>query len=222
MRRGAAHSPERKPADDRRREIADAALRVIADHGLGRFTAVAMAREVGLTDAALFRHFPSKEAIVLTAIDRVGELLFEGFPPRSPDPVERLGTFFRQRVAVIRARPGIARLFATQELSHAAPPAGVERLAEFRSRSTGFVRACIAEAVRDGLLAPGLRVEEASLVVLGALLALAHSGAVPQGDVGDLPERVWCTLETFLRGHPPAERGPPSAASHETAPPEPR
>ena len=65
MRRGTAQSPERKPADDRRREIADAALRVIADHGLGRFTAVAMAREVGLTDAALFRHFPSKEAIVL-------------------------------------------------------------------------------------------------------------------------------------------------------------
>lgn len=200
MRRELAHSPERKPADDRRREIAEAALRVIADRGLGRFTALAMAREVGLTDAALFRHFPSKEAIVLAAIDRVGELLFEGFPPRSPDPVERLGTFFRQRVAVIRAHPGIARLFASQELSHAAPAAGVERLAEFRTRSAGFVRACVAEAARDGLLAPGLGVEEASLVVLGALLALAHSGAVPPGDVGDLPERVWDTLETFLRG----------------------
>ena len=208
MRRGTAQSPERKPADDRRREIADAALRVIADHGLGRFTAVAMAREVGLTDAALFRHFPSKEAIVLAAIDRVGELLFEGFPPQGRDPVERLGTFFRQRVAVIRAHPGIARIFATQELSHAAPAAGVERLAEFRSRSTGFVRACIAEAARRDLLASGLGVEEASLVVLGALLALAHSGAVPAGDVGDLPERVWCTLETFLRGRP----RPPSAA----------
>ena len=117
VRRGTAQSPERKPAGDRRREIADAALRVIADHGLGRFTAVAMAREVGLTDAALFRHFPSKEAIVLAAIDRVGELLFEGFPPQGGDPVERLGTFFRQRVAVIRAHPGIARIFATQQLS---------------------------------------------------------------------------------------------------------
>jgi AcrR family transcriptional regulator len=215
MRRpGAARSTERKPADDRRREIADAALRVIADHGLGRFTALAIAREVGITDAALFRHFPDKEAIVLAAIERVGELLFERFPPQGRDPVERLGAFFRQRVAVIRAHPGIARIFATQELSHAAPAEGVERLAEFRSLSTGFVRACVAEAAHEDVLAPGLGVEEASLVVLGALLALAHSGVVPPGDAGDLPERVWHTLETFLRGRarpPSAARRPPRA-----------
>ncbi len=221
MRPGAARSTARKPADDRRREIADAALRVIADQGLGRFTALAIAREVGITDAALFRHFASKEAIVLAAIDRVGELLFERFPPRGADPVEQLGTFFRQRVAVIRAHPGIARIFATRELSHAAPAEGVARLAEFRSRSTGFVRACVAKAAREDVLAPGLGVEEAALVVLGALLALAHSDAVPPGDAGDLPERVWHTLETFLRGRarpPSAARRPPRAPGRRSNP----
>jgi AcrR family transcriptional regulator len=208
---------ERKPSEDRRREIADAALRVIAGQGVGRFTALAIAREVGVNDAALFRHFPTKEAIVLAAIDRVGELLFEEFPPQDADPIRRLGTFFRQRVAVIRGRPGIARLFASEELAHAAPAAGAERLAEFRARSTDFVRACIAEALRSGALAKGLRVEEASLVVLGALLALAHSRAVPPGDVADLPERVWSTLETFLRGAAPRPR---SAARRRRVPPD--
>src|SRR5512147_3249009 len=96
----------RKAAEDRRREIADAALRVISAEGLGHFTALAIAREVGLTDGALFRHFASKEAIVDAAIDRVEELLFEGFPPEGEDPVERLGAFFARRVAVIRAQPG--------------------------------------------------------------------------------------------------------------------
>jgi AcrR family transcriptional regulator len=190
----------RKPAEDRRREIADAALRVIADEGLGRFTALAIARQVGVTDAALFRHFPNKEAIVLAAIERVEELLLETFPPPDDDPLLRLGTFFRRRVSVIRSRPGIARLFASEELSRAAPPEGVERLAKLRQRSMSFVRACVAEAAGKGLLAPGVAAEEAALVVLGALLALAHSGAVPPGDSGDLPERMWRTLEHFLRG----------------------
>ena len=48
---------ERKTSDNRRREIADAALRVIAEQGLGRFTALAIAREVGVSDAALFQRF---------------------------------------------------------------------------------------------------------------------------------------------------------------------
>jgi AcrR family transcriptional regulator len=193
--------PSRKPAQDRRREIADAALRVITTGGLGRFTSLAIAREVGVTDAALFRHFPSKDAIVDAAIDRVEELLFEGFPPRADDPIERLGSFFQRRVSVIREHPGITSLVATDELAKAGSPQGMERVAEFRRRSTGFVRSCLAEAERRGLLAPGVGAEEALIVVLGALLALAHSTYAPRfGPVSRIAPRVWSALESFLRG----------------------
>ncbi len=217
------HQPhaQRKPGADRRREIADAALRVIAEHGLGRFTALAVALEVGLTDAALFRHFASMDAIVLGAIDRVEELLFEDFPPDRADPLERLGAFFRRRAAVIRANPGIARLFASEELAHAAPAEGVRRLAAFRARSMGFVRACVAEAEGARRLAPGLGAEEGALLVVGGLLALSHSGAAPAGGADDLPERVWRALEAVLRGPrarlPSAVRRPPRASGRPNA-----
>lgn len=192
----------RRPAEDRRREIADAALRVIASQGLGRFTSVAIAREVGLTDAALFRHFPSKEAIVEAAVDRVEELLFEGFPPGDDDPIERLGSFFRRRVAVIRASPAITSLVATGELAKAGSGAGAKRATEFRVRSTAFVRSCIEEAERRGLLAARLGAEEATIVVIGALLALAHSRMPPgrESAVAVIAPRVWSALESFLRG----------------------
>lgn len=192
---------ERKAGDDRRREIADAALQVIARHGVGGFTAVAIGHEVGLSDGALFRHFPTKEAIVLAAIDRVGELLFEGFPPEHPDPLRRLGEFYLRRMRVVRARPEIVRLFASEELSHAAAEDGARRLAEFRRRSSGFVRSCLQEAARRELLAPHVGVDEATLVVMGTLLAVAHARPSP-GDSTELPERLWRQLETFLRGPP--------------------
>ncbi|MFT3914886.1 MAG: TetR/AcrR family transcriptional regulator [Anaeromyxobacteraceae bacterium] len=191
----------RKPTEDRRREIADAALRVIAARGVGGFTALAIARELGLSDAALFRHFPSKEAIVAAAIDRVEELLFDGFPPRDADPVERLGAFFQRRVLVIRDNPGISSLVAGDELAKAGSAAGVRRVAGFRRRSTGFVRECLSEAHGAGLLAPELGVEEAAVVLLGALLALGHGRLADGGTpVAALAPRVWSALETFLRG----------------------
>jgi AcrR family transcriptional regulator len=192
----------RRPAEDRRREIADAALRVIASQGLGRFTSIAIAREVGLTDAALFRHFPPKEAIVDAAIDRVEELLFEGFPPEDEDPIERLGSSFRRRVAVIRAYPAITALVATGELAKAGSAAGVKRATELRVRSIAFVRSCIEDAERRGLLAARVGAEEATIVVVGALLALALSRMHPDREsvVAGIAPRVWSALESFLRG----------------------
>lgn len=203
------HHPhaQRKPSADRRREIADGALRVLAEQGPGRFTALAVAEAVGLTDAALFRHFAGMDAIVLAAIDRLEELLLEGFPPADADPLARLGAFFRRRVAVIRARPGLARLIASEELAHAAPAEGVRRLAALRTRSMGFVRACVAEAAAAGALAPGLGPEVGALLVIGALLALSHPAAVPPDAGADLPERAWRALEALLRGPDDGPRG---------------
>jgi len=198
----------RKPAPFRRREIADAALKVIAEQGVARFTAVAIAREVGVSDAALFRHFPTKGAIVLAAIDRVEEILFEGFPPPDRDPIERLGAFFEQRIEVIRANPGVARLVGSEQLEQAAPAGGVARVAEFRRRSQSFVRETLEEAYRRGMLADGLGPAEASVLVIGSLLALAHGrGAFPAE--GALPGRVWKALERTLRGGArPAQAAP--------------
>jgi AcrR family transcriptional regulator len=188
----------RKPAGSRRREIADAALKVISEQGLARFTSLAIAREVGVSDAALFRHFATKEAIVLAVVDRVEEILFSGFPPTGKDPIERLGAFFRRRIEVIRENPGVARLVNSEQLAQAAPPEGVARVVEFRRRSQSFVRGCLAEAHRQGLLGEGLGPEEAAVLVLGALLALAHAPSAARAPA-QLPERVWAALERLLR-----------------------
>ena len=57
------------------------------------------------------------------AIDK----LFEGFPPEDPDPLARLERFFRQRAALVREAPVIARLAFTEKLPHAAGPQATKR-----------------------------------------------------------------------------------------------
>jgi AcrR family transcriptional regulator len=188
----------RKPADARRREIADAALRIVAGQGLARFTALSIAREVGVSDAALFRHFPTMDAIVLAVVDRVEEVLFEGFPPPDPDPIARLGRFFERRVAVIRENPGVGRVIGSELLAQVAPPEGVARVAGFRRRSRAFVQRTLLEARRKGLLR-GLAPDEATVLVLGAILALGHAG-IGSGAERGLPVRVWTALERVVRG----------------------
>jgi AcrR family transcriptional regulator len=208
----------RQPSELRRPQIADAALNVIAEQGLRKFTARAIAREVGVSDAALYRHFPSTRAIVHAAIERVQEVLFEGFPPADPDPLERLGRFFRQRASAVAGHPGIARLMFSEDLAHAAAPEGGARVAEMKRRSVGFVLACLEEARRRRLLVVGLAPRDAAVVVTGSLMALLHAGRGTAGSEAaeQAAQRVWRTLEHLLRREPKARaaglRREPAAA----------
>ena len=191
----------RLPSEDRRRQIADAALKVIAERGLGRFTTASIAAEIGVSDGALFRHFASKDEIVAAALDRAEERLFEGFPPPHADPLARLEAFFRQRAALLAEAPVIARLAFSDELPHAAGPAGAEQVARWRARSLAFLRACLEEAVAGRQAPADLPIGATASLIVGALLALGQLGGPPEraGELWGLVARSWARAETPTR-----------------------
>ena len=186
----------RQPTEERRRQIADAALKVIAERGLGRFTTQAIAAEIGVTDATLFRHFASKEDIVLAALDRVEERLFEGFPPDDPDPLVRLERFFRFRASLVGANPVIARLAFSEELPHAAGPRGAQQVESWKQRSLDFIVSCVDEAAAQGRIPRGLPVREVGVMVLGTLIALVRFGELAAGPAA--ANRAWSVIERMI------------------------
>lgn len=186
----------RQPTAERRRQIADAALKVIAERGLGRFTTQAIAAEIGVTDATLFRHFASKEDIVLAALDRVEERLFEGFPPEDPDPLVRLERFFRFRASLVGANPVIARLAFSEELPHAAGPRGAQQVESWKQRSLDFIVSCVDEAAAQGRIPRGLPVREVGVMVLGTLIALVRFGELAAGPAA--ADRAWSVIERMI------------------------
>lgn len=186
----------RQPTEERRRQIADAALKIIAEQGLGRFTIQAIAAEIGVTDGTLFRHFASKEDIVLAALDRVEEQLFAGFPPDDPDPLVRLERFFRFRASLVGANPVIARLAFSEELPHAAGPRGAQQVESWKQRSLDFIVSCVEEAAAEGRLPRSLPVREIGMMVMGTLVALVRFGELTAGPAA--ANRAWVVIERLI------------------------
>jgi len=60
-----------KSKADRRREIIDATIEVIGEHGLRGTTISRIAATVGLTKGALYYYFPNREALLLAAFDQL-------------------------------------------------------------------------------------------------------------------------------------------------------
>jgi AcrR family transcriptional regulator len=193
---------ERRTTDVRKAQIVDAAMHIIASKGSRKFTAKLLGARVGVTGGAIFRHFKTMDEIVEAVIGRFEEILFEDFPPKAADPIERLGIFFQSRVRAIVDNPHVSRLLLSDHLAQAGGRTQAKRLAEFKRRSHHFVMECLHEAQKSGMIRGSAGPEEGTILVLGSIFALAHSStrAFDPKEVERLAPRVWSIIESTLRG----------------------
>jgi TetR/AcrR family transcriptional regulator len=69
----AVHAAARMHAGDRRRQLLDAALELFSHKGFGGTTTKEIAAAAGVTEAIIFRHFPSKQALYTAVLDSKAE-----------------------------------------------------------------------------------------------------------------------------------------------------
>ena len=71
--------PRRLPAEERRRAIVEAALRVFSVGSYAGSTTAEIAREAGVTEPVLYRHFASKRDLWAACLDAAWEEFRDGF-----------------------------------------------------------------------------------------------------------------------------------------------
>src|SRR5512139_2994956 len=99
--------------DERRREIVAAVLSLARERGPDAITTQAIADRIGVTQGALFRHFPDKEAIWLAVFAWVRESLdavLDAAVARGDSPLARIEQAFLAHVAFVAANPGVPRV----------------------------------------------------------------------------------------------------------------
>jgi AcrR family transcriptional regulator len=92
----------RRSGPDRRAQIADATLRLMARHGLQGTTVSRIAEEVGMEAPSLYAHFPSRHDMVLAAVDLMCERVVRHLTlPSEPNMLDRLRTIGETHSAAI-------------------------------------------------------------------------------------------------------------------------
>ncbi len=183
----------RQPTARRRRQIAEAALTLLGSSGRTALTAKNLGAAVGISDGAVFKHFPNKAAIVEEAISTFESLLDGPEIPSDRTPLEGLRIFFLHRVSRVRAHPEILGLAFSNHLEAAAGEQGAERVRRIMARSVAFVRRRLREAQKAGEVRTGASPEVLAWMVLGVLRATAtrRTGRVS-------PERIWDEVASTL------------------------
>lgn len=164
--------PSSDSATPRQQQVLDCTWELIREAGLSGVTVRRVAERVGFSEAALYRHFPSKQALLLALLDRLADRLLEPLDriARQDSPAaERLRQILFHHVGVVLESEGLAILLLG-EASAMADQEMVERIRRVVSRYLDRVEEVAA------LLPPdpgGPSARELALLLLGLPAALA-------------------------------------------------
>lgn len=170
----------RRASEVRQVELVDAALHIIATRGISELTTRSLARHVGLSSGAIFRHFASIEALLDAVVSRVEVVLESTYPPATVPPIERLDLFVEARSTTVGNQLGILRLMTSDQFVLALPKGGSERLATCRKATREFLRRCIQEGQATGEIRADIEATSLAIIVMGAIQMLALSSASPR------------------------------------------
>ena len=101
------------PADERRAVTVEAVIALAGKQNPSDITTAAIAQQMGLTQGALFRHFPNKDAILLAVMEWVAERLLgrvDKAIEAAPSPIAALEAAFMAHIDFVVKHPGVPRI----------------------------------------------------------------------------------------------------------------
>ncbi len=110
---------QRLSAEERQEEIIKAAVELAGEQGVDGVTTQDMATAVGVTQGAIFRHFPTKDMIWLGVIHWVrGRLMsvLDMAAGQGSDPLDSLERMFFAHLGFVDKVPAIPKLIFTDQL----------------------------------------------------------------------------------------------------------
>jgi TetR/AcrR family transcriptional regulator len=191
----------RLPTEARQAEIVATVLRLAQDGSPALITTSDLAKAMGLSQGALFKHFPSKDAMWLAVMEWVTGCLLLALKDAAKSastPTDALRAVFEAHVDFVIAHPGVPRLiFHELQQSQDSPLKAQVRglMQDYQTLLAGLLTA----AVQTGDAAPDLDVPAAATQFIGMVQGLVMQSMLG-GQVAGMRAQAPRVFALYLRG----------------------
>ena len=195
------HSSKYLSAEERRAATVEAVVELAAEQNPSDITTTAIAQRMGLTQGALFRHFPTKDAILESVMDWVAERLLarvDKAAASAASPMAALEAVFMAHIDFVAEHPGVPRMLfgELQRPGDTLPKKMVQALI----RRYGERLQHLLEAGKtQGELHAQLDIEAASVSFIGSIQGLVMQSLLA-GDVTRMRRDAVGVFAIYLRG----------------------
>ena len=196
------------PADERRAATVEAVVDLAAEQNPSDITTTAIAQRMGLTQGALFRHFPTKDAILQAVMSWVTERLLarvDKAAESTTSPLAALEAVFMTHIDFVSEHPGVPRMLfgELQRPGETLPKRMVQTLIQhYGERLHRLLEAGKAQGELDA----GLDVDAAAVLFIGTIQGLVMQSLLA-GDVTRIRRDAPGVFAIYLRGIRDLETG---------------
>jgi AcrR family transcriptional regulator len=159
--------------ESRQRQIVEAARKIIATRGMEALTIREIAKEVGISDGDIYRHFRSKKDILLLLIEDIERTLLgavDRAASEKREPIESLENVLSAHLSYAEQRRGLSLIIIGETLRLADKDLR-KRMFEVVNRYLARIQELLAQGVRSGQVRPDIDLGAAALT----FFALVHA-----------------------------------------------
>lgn len=153
----------------RQEQIKKAVLEIIADEGLHNLSTRNLAKRIGFTEGAIFRHFPTKRDIIKGIMDDVARDLVGSLRSITLSPIkadEKLFSFLCRHVTYLKENRGITILLFS-EAAHLGDNELKEKLNQILFEQKQFVIKIVKEGIAEGIWDKNINAEDLAVIYMG-------------------------------------------------------
>jgi len=175
---------KRENTEVRQQQIVDAAGTLIFKYGSEHLTVKRIAEEVGISEAAIYRHFKSKKSIISFLLSHIEEALLRDISPESvgagPVTLDTVENIIRTHFSKISMRKGISFQVIAEIISlgdrtlNKQPSQAIHRYI-FR------LKELLTEGVRDGAVRQDIDLDAAATLLFALIQGLVNIWALSEG-----------------------------------------
>ena len=185
--------PKHLPADERRAVTVESVVALAGSQNPSEITTAAIAKHMNLTQGALFRHFPNKEAIWQAVMEWVAERLLARID-RSAQGIESP----LAAMEFVAEHPGVPRMMFG-ELQRAESTPAKRMVQTLIQRYSERLHRLIEKGKASGELSPSLDNEAAATLFIGTIQGLVMQSLLA-GDVGRMHRDAPRVFAIYRRG----------------------
>ena len=193
--------PKHLPADERRAATVEAVINLAAEQNPSDITTTAIAQRMGLTQGALFRHFPTQDAILEAVMTWVAERLLSRVDRAAQNvtsPLAALEAVFMAHIDFVSEHPGVPRMLfgELQRPGETLPKRMVQTLIQ---RYGERLRHLLERGKAIGELDANLDIEAASVSFIGSIQGLVMQSLIA-GDAARIRRDASGVFAIYRRG----------------------
>ena len=192
---------EHLSSEDRRAATVGAVIALAADHDPGEISTTAIAKHMGVTQGALFKHFPTKDAILEAVMTWVADRLLarvDSAASAMPTGSQALEAMFLAHTSFVTEHPGVPRMMFG-ELQRAGSTAPKRMAATMLRQYAERLWLQLERGRASGEFAPQLDMEAAATLFVGTIQGLVMQALIV-GDVQRISRDAPRVFAIYMRG----------------------